>query len=56
MGGGFAKAQRSIPATLEICRYIEKIQPKCVVTELHQSVRHGDEAVLRHTKKNGWPM
>ncbi len=48
--GGFAKAQRSIPATLEICRDIEKYSPNAWLLNFTNPSGMVTEAVLRHTK------
>lgn len=48
--GGFAKAQRSIPATLDICRDIEKYSPDAWLLNFTNPSGIVTEAVLRHTK------
>jgi len=48
--GGFAKAQRSIPATLEICRDMEKYCPDAWLLNFTNPSGMVTEAVLRHTR------
>ena len=48
--GGFAKAQRTIPVLLDICKEMEKVAPNAWLINFTNPAGMVTEAVLKHTK------